>query len=38
MYWLEELLKDKKDKSLVVIQLSGGNDAMNTIVPYNNGI
>ena len=24
--------------SLVVIQLSGGNDAMNTVVPYTNGI
>ena len=29
---------EKKEKSLVVIQLSGGNDAMNTIVPYTNGI
>ena len=28
----------KKDKSLVVIQLSGGNDYLNTLVPYNNGI
>ena len=28
----------KRDKSLVVIQLSGGNDYLNTIVPYNNGI
>ena len=27
-----------RDKSLVVIQLSGGNDYLNTIVPYNNGI
>ena len=24
-------------KSLVVVQLSGGNDAMNTVVPYNDG-
>ena len=24
------------DKNLVVIQLSGGNDALNTVVPYNN--
>ncbi len=29
---------DTNQKSLVVIQLSGGNDAMNTIVPYTNGI
>lgn len=28
----------KRDKSLVVIQLSGGNDYLNTIVPYNNGL
>ena len=28
----------KTDKSLVVIQLSGGNDSLNTIVPYNNGV
>jgi hypothetical protein len=27
-----------RDKSLVVIQLSGGNDYLNTIVPYDNGI
>ena len=28
----------KRDPSLVVIQLTGGNDAMNTVVPYTNGI
>ena len=28
----------QRDPSLVVIQLSGGNDAMNTVVPYTNGI
>ena len=28
----------KRDKSLVVIQLSGGNDCLNTIVPYNDGV
>ena len=28
----------EKNKSLVVLQLSGGNDYLNTIVPYNNGI
>ena len=26
----------KKDNVLVVLQLSGGNDALNTIVPYSN--
>jgi uncharacterized protein (DUF1501 family) len=26
----------KKDPVLVVLQLSGGNDALNTIVPYSN--
>ena len=25
-------------RSLVVIQLSGGNDYMNTVVPYGNGL
>ncbi len=28
----------KRDKSLVVIQLTGGNDYLNTVVPYNNGL
>lgn len=27
-----------KDTVLVVVQLSGGNDFMNTIIPYTNGI
>ena len=27
---------ETKEKTLVVIQLTGGNDFMNTIVPYNN--
>jgi len=28
----------KSDRSLVVLQLSGGNDALNTVVPYGNGL
>ena len=27
----------KKDPVLVIVQLSGGNDFMNTLVPYNEG-
>jgi uncharacterized protein (DUF1501 family) len=27
-----------RDKALVVIQLSGGNDCLNTVVPYTNGL
>ena len=27
-----------RDKSLVVIQLTGGNDYLNTVVPYTNGL
>ena len=27
-----------KNKNLVVIQLSGGNDYLNTIVPYESGL
>ena len=26
-----------KDKTLVVVQMTGGNDFMNTIVPFTNG-
>src|SRR5438874_13468610 len=28
----------KKDPVLVVVQLSGGNDFMNTLIPYTNGV
>ncbi|MDP7578323.1 MAG: DUF1501 domain-containing protein [SAR202 cluster bacterium] len=32
------MVSTKSDRKLVVIQLSGGNDYMNTIVPYTNGL
>ena len=28
----------QRDKKLVVIQLSGGNDCLDTVVPYSNGL
>ena len=28
----------KRDRSVVVIELGGGNDALNTVIPYNNGL
>ena len=31
-------MTSQRDPSLVVVQLSGGNDAMNTVVPYTDGI
>ena len=27
-----------RDKALVIIQLSGGNDCLDTVVPYTNGL
>ena len=27
-----------KNRSLVVLELVGGNDALNTVIPYNNGL
>ena len=32
------MVSTKKERSLVVIELNGGNDALNTIVPFNNGL
>ena len=32
------MVSDKRDKSLIVIELSGGNDCLNTVVPYSSGI
>ena len=32
------MVSTKRERSLVVIELNGGNDALNTIVPYNNGL
>ena len=28
----------RRDKALVVIQLSGGNDCLDTVVPYTSGL
>ncbi|CAN5493516.1 DUF1501 domain-containing protein [soil metagenome] len=35
---IKELLGDDINRKLVIIQLSGGNDGLNTIIPYNNDI
>lgn len=32
------MASSKRDKALVVIQLSGGNDCLNTVIPYNEGL
>nr|MCS5667234.1 hypothetical protein [Dehalococcoidia bacterium] len=32
------MTSNKREKSLIVIQLSGGNDYLNTVVPYGNGM
>jgi len=35
---INELLGSDPTKKLVIIQLSGGNDGLNTIIPYNNDV
>lgn len=32
------MVSNKEKRSVVVVQLSGGNDALNTVIPYNNGL
>ena len=32
------MVSTRKERTLVVIELNGGNDGLNTVVPYNNGL
>ena len=32
------MTSNKRDRSVVVIELQGGNDALNTVIPYENGL
>ena len=36
--WEVIMSLDNRDRNLVIVQLSGGNDYLNTLVPYNNGL
>ena len=32
------MVVEKRPRSLVIVQLAGGNDAMNTVIPYGDGL